>query len=130
MLALSKAFAIATLLSMSSIAKACECAGFPLVTRSAHAQVIVVAEVESVLYRKVVIRPIEVLKGQVPGIIVIATGSSMCDYFLMPEIPIGAKYLLFLNQENGEVVANRCLESGPLAEKKADLEALRKLSKR
>ena len=122
---------VVTLLAVWSLSEACDCVGGSLVSQSAVAQVIMVAQVESgVPYSKVVVRPLEVLKGQVARPISITTGSSMCDYFLTPAIPVGGKYLLFLTQQNEKFSASRCFETGPVAEKAAELEVLRTLLKR
>ena len=120
--------AVVGFLFISQIAVACDCvANLPLPVRSANADVILVAEIVSASpLRQVVVRPIEVIKGQVSGTLTISTGNSDCDYFLSPTPSIGVRYLLYLRRKGGELSASRCALPGPITKKRRELEALRK----
>jgi hypothetical protein len=122
------AAAVAGILFSSHSVVACECvAGLPLAVRSANADVILVAEVLNVSsLRHVVVRPIEVIKGQASETLTISTGNSDCDYFLSPAPSVGERYLLYLRRRDGELSASRCSLPGPITEKTQDLEALHK----
>ena len=111
-------------------AVACDCALTPLRVRYTNSEVIMVAEITSVVpMQQVVVKPIELFKGQIAGTETISTGSSLCDYFLSPIPSVGERYLLFLSRRDGKVVANRCFMPGPLSEKRQEVEELRNLTK-
>jgi hypothetical protein len=100
----------------------------PLRERYKNAEVAMVAEITSVgPMQQVGVKSIELFKGKMATCETIATGSSMCDYFLSVIPSVGEKYLLFLSRRDGKVVANRCFMPGPLSEKTQEVEALRKL---
>ncbi len=122
------ASALAALLFFAGEAIGCQCRAPSLSESIAHADVILVAKVSDFEpLRHVTVQPIEVIKGPASKSLTIPTGLSDCDYFLPPISPkVGEEYLLFLGRSNGRLVASRCLLSGRIAEKAAELDLLRK----
>lgn len=111
----------------SSSALACDCGSLDLSRRFANADLVVVAKVSSFkALDYVTVSPVEVFKGSASGTLMIQTGRSDCDFFLPPVNPkLGEEYLLYLHQSEGQLTANRCLASGPAAEKAMEVRELR-----
>ncbi len=122
------AMIVASALLMSSAALACSCRTPDLALSIADADVVLVAKVLTFKpLDQVTLSPKEVFKGTASKVFTIQTGQSDCDYFLPPIAPTaGDTFLLFLRQSEGRLTASRCLTSGPVAEKAADLRALRR----
>jgi hypothetical protein len=118
---------LAAILLLSQGAFACDCAPLDLPKRVASADLVLVAKVSSFKpLDSVTVTPVEVFKGSASKVMTIRTGRSDCDYFLPPVSPkVGEEYLLYLGRSQGELTANRCLASGPVAEKAAELRELR-----
>ena len=122
------AMIVASALLMSSAALACSCRAPDLALSVADADVVLVAKVLTFKpFGQVTLSPKEVFKGTASKAFTIQTGQSDCDYFLPPIAPTaGDTFLLFLRQSEGRLTASRCLTSGPVAAKAADLRALRR----
>jgi hypothetical protein len=120
--------AFAALLALPAVALACSCVrNVPLETRIQYADIILIAEVTKVEpLQRIVVRPIEIIKGRTSKPVIISTGSSDCDYFLHSPPHVGERYLLFLTLRQSELNANRCYLPGRIADKAQELEALRK----
>ncbi len=118
---------VAIALIASGSARACSCRAPDLALSVADADVVLVAKV--VAFKpldRVTVFPGEVFKGSASKAITIRIGESDCDYFLPPIHPkVGDAFLLFLRQSAGRLTASRCLLSGPVADKAAELRALR-----
>jgi hypothetical protein len=119
---------LAALLFFAGSAIGCQCQSPSLSKSSAYADIILVAKVSDFEpLRHVTLQPTEVIKGRASKSLTILTGLSDCDYFLPPTSPkAGEEYLLFLERSNGRLVVSRCLASGRIAVKAAELQVLRK----
>jgi hypothetical protein len=111
----------------SSAAIACQCARLSVSARIDHADLVLVATVSSFeALDHVTVQPLEVFKGSSAKALTIQTGRSDCDFFLPPVNPtVGEEYLLYLQQSEGRWIASRCLASGLVEEKAAELQELR-----
>lgn len=110
---------------------ACQCVKQLSLDKKSVVDIVVVGEVMRFTpLKEVELRPIDIIKGQVPETIIVTTGESECDYFLPPIVPVvGERYLLYLSNTSGKFSASRCLIPGPIDEKKQEIELIRKLIK-
>jgi len=72
----------------------------------------------------------ETFKGQLERQVRIPTGVSDCDYFLPPvTATTGRDFLIYASIVNGTMTVNRCLGSGPLDQKRTEVQRLRQRPK-
>lgn len=118
----------ASLLLLPAGALACSCRPGTLSERVALADIVLIAVVTAAEpLRQVTLKPKEVFKGRPEKFLKIRTGESDCDFFLPPLQPrVGDEYLLYAGRSNSRLFVSRCQNSGLAAERKSDIEELRK----
>ena len=116
------------LLSLTTIAHACDCRIGSLEERIASSDIVLVARIISYEpLHQVRVKRVEIFKGQSEATFAIPVGLSDCDLFLPPLVPHkGDEYLLYLGNLEGRIYASRCQHSGLVHERKAELQLLKK----
>ena len=121
--------ALAALLVLPAGALACSCRPASLSERVTLAEIVLVAVVvDAQPLRQVTLKSKEIFKGHAGELLTIHTGESDCDFFLPPLQPrAGDEYLLYVGRSDNRLFISRCQNSGLAAERKAELQELRKL---
>ena len=120
--------ALAALLVLPAGALACSCRPASLSERVNLAEVVLIAVVvDARPLQQVTLKSMEIFKGRPGKLLTIRTGESDCDFFLPPVRPrAGDEYLLYVGRSENRFFVSRCQNSGLVAERRAELQELRK----
>jgi len=121
------------LLSGAQTAAACDCLRLDLPGRVRLSDVVFVGETLTFIrFAEARFRVVESFKGEPGGEIRVTISGSDCDYFLPPHEPrIGDRVLIFgtRTRERDAITATRCLGSGPVSDRGAEIRQLREMAR-
>jgi hypothetical protein len=117
------------LIASPGAGRACDCIRAGVAERFALSDWVFVGETMSFTrLERVRLRVLAAFKGAPPADVTVDIGASMCDYFLPPVEPKHlTRYLVYATRhaETQTITASRCLGSGRLGERQADIAWLR-----
>ena len=128
-------FSLGGLLLVAGVnaAHACDCMQLDLPSRVRLSHVVIVGEtVAFIRFAEARFRVVESFKGEPNSEVRVTISGSDCDYFVPPTEPrIGQRFDIFGTRTGPRdtITASRCLGSGPVLERAAELRQLRDIAR-